>query len=157
MRTTTLIRTGLTLGGLLALAGMTGCASVTTGDEQVVSVETYSPAGPVSGATCKLQNKKGFYYITTPGSLRVFRDYGDMTVTCDKPGLPTSIVRVKSKTGYTVAGNILFPIGAMVDAFSGAAYAYPALIRISMNDGVTGATATAVPGPAAAPVKGGSN
>ena len=150
MSTRNIIRTARHLGGVLALAGMTGCASVTTGDEQVVSVETHSPAGPVSGANCKLQNKKGFYYITTPGSLRVFRDYGDLTVTCDKPGLPTSIVRVKSKTGYTVAGNILFPIGAMVDVASGAAYAYPALLRIMMNDGSTDATA-----PAAA--KGGAN
>lgn len=141
MSTKKIIRTALHLGGVLALAGMAGCASMTTGDDQVVYVETYSAAGAVSGATCKLQNKKGFYYITTPGSLRVLRDAGDMTVTCDKPGLPTSIVRVKSKMGYTVAGNILFPIGAMVDHASGAAYAYPALMRIEMNDGATAAVA----------------
>ena len=151
MSTRNIIRTALHLGGMLALAGMTGCASITSGDEQIVSVETHSPAGPVSGASCKLQNKKGFYYITTPGSLRVFRDYGDLTVTCDKPGLPTSIVRVKSKPGYTVAGNILFPIGAMVDHASGAAYAYPALMRIMMNEGSTNATA------ATAPAKGSAN
>ena len=150
MSTRNIIRAARHLGGVLALAGMTGCASITSGDEQVVSVETYSPAGAVSGANCKLQNKKGFYYITTPGSLRVFRDYGDLTVTCDKPGLPTSIVRFKSKTGYTVAGNILFPIGAMVDVASGAAYAYPALMRVMMNDGSTDATATA-------PAKAGAN
>lgn len=147
-----IIRAALHLAGGLALAGLAGCASITSGDDQVVFVETYSAAGPVSGASCKLQNKKGFYYITTPGSLRVLRDYGDMTVTCDKPGLPTSIVRVKSKTGYTVAGNILFPIGAMVDVASGAAYAYPALMRINMSEGGTGATAAA-----SAPLAGGAN
>jgi hypothetical protein len=150
MSTRKITRAALKLGGVLALAGMSGCASITSGDEQIVSVETYSAAGAVTGANCKLQNKKGFYYISTPGSLRVFRDYGDLTVTCDKPGLATSIVRVKSKTGYTVAGNILFPIGAMVDVASGAAYAYPALIRITMNDGNTDAAATA-------PAKGGAN
>ena len=145
MGTNNVIRAVLTLGGALALAGMTGCASITTGDEQVVSVETYSAAGPVSGATCQLQNKKGFYYITTPGSLRVFRDYGDMTVTCDKPGLATSAMRFKSRTGYTVAGNILMPIGAMVDVATGAAYGYPALMRVKMDDGVTGTAATTPP------------
>ena len=145
MGTNNVIRAALHLGGVLALAGMTGCASITTGDEQVVSVETYSPAGPVSGATCQLQNKKGFYYLTTPGSLRVFRDYGDMTITCDKPGMPTSVMRFKSKTGYTVAGTILVPIGAMIDVATGAAYGYPALMRVMMNDGVTGAAATTVP------------
>lgn len=135
MSTRNITRTARHLGGMLALAGLTGCASLTSGDDQVVSVETYSAAGPVSGASCKLQNKKGFYYVTTPGSLRVLRDYGDMTVTCEKAGLPTSIVRVKSKTGYTVAGNILFPIGAMVDVANGAAFAYPALMRITMSEG----------------------
>lgn len=145
MSTSKITRAALSLGCVLALSGLAGCASITSGDEQIVSVETYSPAGAVTGANCKLQNKKGFYYITTPGTLRVLRDYGDMTVTCDKPGLPTSIVRVKSKIGYTVAGNILFPIGAMVDHASGAAYGYPALMRIMMNDGGTGATATTLP------------
>lgn len=134
MSTRNITRTARYLGGMLALAGLTGCASLTSGDDQVVSVETYSAAGPVSGANCKLQNKKGFYYVTTPGSLRVLRDYGDMTVTCEKAGLPTSIVRVKSKTGYAVAGNILFPIGAMVDVANGSAYAYPALMRINMSE-----------------------
>ena len=143
MSTRNIIRAGLRLGGVLALAAMGGCASMTSGDDQVVSVETYSAAGPVTGANCKLQNKKGFYYLTTPGSLRVMRSDGDLTVTCDKPGLPTSIVRVRSKLGYTVAGNILFPIGAMVDVASGAAYAYPALVRILMNEPGTQATAMA--------------
>lgn len=136
-----IIRAASRLGGVLALAGLAGCASMTSGDDQIVSVETYSAAGAVTGANCKLQNKKGFYYVTTPGSLRVFRDYGDMTVTCDKPGLPTSIVRIKSKPGYTVAGNILFPLGAIVDHASGAAYAYPAQMRIMMNDAVPEAKA----------------
>ena len=136
-----IIRAASRLGGVLALACLAGCASMTSGDDQIVSVETYSAAGAVTGANCKLQNKKGFYYVTTPGSLRVFRDYGDMTVTCDKPGLPTSIVRIKSKPGYTVAGNILFPLGAIVDHASGAAYAYPAQMRIMMNDAVPEAKA----------------
>jgi hypothetical protein len=123
---------------------------MTSGTDQIVSVETTSPAGPVTGAHCKLQNAKGFYYVTTPGSLRVTRDDGDMTITCDKAGLPSSVVRIKSKLGYTVAGNILFPIGAMVDVASGAAYAYPSLMRIMMNENVG-------PAAAAAPARSGIN
>ena len=148
MNTRNILCAGARLAGVLALAATAGCASMTSGDDQVVSVETYSAAGPVSGANCKLQNKKGFYYLTTPGSLRVMRADGDLTVTCDKAGLPTSIVRVKSTLGYTVAGNILFPIGAMVDVASGAAFGYPALLKIMMNP-----TAAPTPAPALAQVK----
>jgi hypothetical protein len=160
MSTKKMIRAGLGLGAMLAFAGLTGCASIVSGTNQLVSVETRAPSGAVSGASCKLQNDKGVYYVTTPGTVTVHRAYGDMLVTCDKSGLPTTTASFKSSTKAMLAGNIIFggAIGAGVDMASGAAYDYPALLQIMMNDGITEATATTLPAPAAAaPVSGGSN
>ncbi|MDB5749191.1 MAG: hypothetical protein JWP72_4039 [Massilia sp.] len=83
-----------------------------------------------------------------------------MVVTCDKSGLPTTTASFKSSTKPMLAGNIIFggAIGAGVDIASGAAYDYPALLQIKMNDGINDATATALPAPAAtAAVAGASN
>lgn len=160
MRTQKTMRAGLGLAAIAVLASLTGCASIVSGTNQVVSVETRAPAGTVSGASCKLQNEKGVYYVTTPGTVTVHRAYGDMTVTCDKTGLPTTVATFKSSTKGMLAGNILFggAIGAGVDIASGAAYDYPALLQIMMNDGINDATATALPAPAATgAVAGGSN
>ena len=109
--------------GAVAVAGLTGCASIVSGTSQVVSVETMQKSGPVAGASCKLQNDKGVYYVTTPGTVTVHRAYGDMTVKCEKPGHPVGMATVKSSTKAMMAGNIIFGgvIGAGVDAASGAA------------------------------------
>lgn len=153
-------KTFFTLAATLALASLTGCASIVSGTNQVVSVETLVPSGKLEGATCKLQNDKGVYYVTTPGTVTVHRAYGDMNVTCEKAGMTPALASFKSSTKGMMAGNLLFGgvIGAGVDAASGAAYDYPALLQIMMKDSINAATATALPAPAVtAPVAGGSN
>ena len=160
MSTKKIIRASHGLGAVLVFAGLTGCASIVNGTNQVVSVETRAPGGSVSGANCKLQNDKGVFYVTTPGTVTVRRAYGDMVVTCDKSGMPTTTASFKSSTKAMLAGNIIFggAIGAGVDIASGAAYDYPALLQIMMKDGITEATATVLPAPAAtAAVTAGSN
>ncbi|MFC4929114.1 hypothetical protein [Massilia sp. GCM10023247] len=142
MSTKNITRALLALGGLLALAGLTGCATVVQGEYQVVSVGTRTPAGAVSGVTCQLMNKKGIHYVTTPGTLSVYRDASDMRVTCDKPGLPTTTTIFKARPKPLVAGNILLPIGVLVDHVTGAGYGYPAAMEVAMTGEVTDATTT---------------
>jgi hypothetical protein len=158
MSTRKMMRAGACLGVMLAFAGLTGCASIVNGTNQIVSVETLAATGSVSGASCKLQNDKGTYFVTTPGTVTVHRAYGDMVVTCDKSGLPTTTASFKSSTKGMLAGNLVFGgvIGAGVDMASGAAYDYPALLQIMMKDGINDATATTLPAPTT-PVAGGSN
>jgi hypothetical protein len=129
---------------------LTGCASIVSGTSQVVSVETLQSAGRVDGASCKLENSKGVYYVTTPGTVTVHRAYGDMNVKCEKPGYPIGLALIKSSTKGMVVGNILFGglIGVGVDAASGAAYDYPVLFQIMMHDALT---APALPAISAAP------
>lgn len=122
----------------LALAGLTGCASIVTGTNQLVSVETLHSSGPIIGAVCRLENDKGVYYLTTPGTITVHRAYGDMIVKCDKPGYYSGITKITSSTKGIVAGNVVFGglIGVGVDATTGAAYDYPTLLQVMMGDPV---------------------
>lgn len=119
----------------LAAATLSGCASIVTGHNQSLSVETRHKGDPVSGANCKLVNDKGTWFVTTPGSVTVRRSYGDLSVRCEKDGLEPGIAAVKSSTKGMAFGNILFGgiIGGAVDAGSGAAYDYPPLITVEMG------------------------
>lgn len=84
---------------------------------------------------------------STPGSVTVHRAYGDITVVCNKEGYPDATTTVKSSTKGVMATNIIWgvflPVGAAVDAATGAAYDYPAefvgigLVRIGCGSGPT--------------------
>ncbi len=103
-----------------------GCASIVTGHNQSVSIETPE----CEGATCSLTNSKGTWYVKSPGSVTVHRAYGDLTITCAKDGFPSATNAVASTTKGMAFGNIIFGgvIGAGVDIGTGAAYDYPTLI-----------------------------
>ena len=117
------------------LTQVVGCASIVTGHNQSLSVETRDAAGPVVGASCKLENDKGTWFVTTPGSTTVRRSLADMAIRCDKDGSMPGITSTKSSTKGMVAGNILFGglIGAGVDVATGAAFDYPSLITVEMG------------------------
>lgn len=121
----------------------TGCASIVGGSNQSLSVETRNKGVMVAGAYCKLNNDKGTWYVTTPGSVTVHRSYNDMTVSCEKKPMTPAVMTVKSSTKGMLAGNILFggPIGAGVDVATGAAYDYPALITVDFGQIVQSVTA----------------
>lgn len=129
---------------LLSLLGVamlgTGCASIVTGHNQSVSVETRSKQGQtLAGASCKLTNDKGTWFVTSPGSVTVRRSYDDLLVSCEKEGQDPGLASVKSFTKGMAFGNIVFGglIGAGVDVASGAAYDYPTLITVIMGERLT--------------------
>ncbi len=136
---TNAIRTLAAIGALVGITTLTGCASIVNGHNQVVSVETRYKGQAVSGANCRLDNGKGTFYVTTPGTVTVHRAYDDMSVKCEKEGLQPGIAAVKSSTKPMAFGNVLFGgvIGAAIDAGSGAAYDYPTLITVIMEEVIT--------------------
>jgi hypothetical protein len=153
MKETNLCRLAL-IASVVAASGMlTGCASIVSGTNQIVSVETLHPAGKVVGASCKLENDKGVWYVNTPGTVTVHRAYGDLIVKCEKDGFGPGVATVKSSTKGMMAGNILFGgvIGVGVDAASGAAYDYPPLFQVMMGSTTTIPAAVSVPAAAPAP------
>ncbi len=110
---------------------LTGCASITTGQNQSLSVTTT----PELHASCELTNDKGVWYVNeTPASVTVSRAYGDLNVICRK-GEKSGNTKVKSSTKGMMAGNILAGgiIGAAVDAGTGAGYDYPSTITVPMK------------------------
>jgi hypothetical protein len=128
----------LTVGAavLAAVTQLTGCASIVNGTNQPVSVETHAADGKqIAGASCKLSNNKGTWFVTTPGSTTVHRSFEDLAVLCQKDSLPSGLLMVKSSTKPMAFGNILFGgvIGAGVDIGTGAAYDYPTLIQVRMG------------------------
>jgi hypothetical protein len=127
----------------------TGCASIVSGSNQSLSVETRTDSGPVSGVNCRLSNNKGTWFVTSPGSTTVNRSFEDLAVKCEKDGMEPGLLSVKSGTKAMAFGNILFGgvIGAGVDISTGAAYDYPPLIVVMM-----GKTGVATSQPAASNV-----
>lgn len=110
---------------------LTGCASLTTGTHQSLSVETV----PLEHAQCKLSSDEGTWFVQdTPGTVMVSRGYGDLTVSCHEDTY-LGTTTVKSTTKGITFGNILLGggIGAAVDVGTGAAYDYPSLITVMMK------------------------
>ena len=116
---------------IVGIGVLSGCASITTGTNQSLSVETT----PCLAATCKLTNDKGVWFVTnTPGSVTVNRSYQDLQVVCEKEQFKSNIFQFQSKTKAMAFGNILLGgvIGAAVDVGTGAAYDYPAIVTVQM-------------------------
>jgi hypothetical protein len=114
---------------------LSGCATITTGQNQSVSVETKAKGAAVAGASCKLQNDKGTWFVQTPGSVTVNRAYGDMMVNCSHDKFGSGSAVVSSSTKAMAFGNILIGgvIGAAVDVGTGSAYDYPSLISLELD------------------------
>lgn len=122
----------LTLAGSISLCGLTGCASIATGNEQPVAVST----DPVKGAICTLENNKGSWDISsTPGVVTIKRSYENLNIDCRKKGYARAHKSVSSATKPIVFGNVLFGgiLGGAVDVATGAAYDYPHEIRVPIE------------------------
>lgn len=133
--------------GVALLPAVTGCASITGSTMQPMTVETRDKGGKeVAGAACNLNNNKGKWSVTTPGSVVVTRSNDNLLVNCQKEGHEAGIATVVSAVKGAMFGNIIFGggIGAVIDHASGAAYDYPQLLLIEM-----GSTKVIEPAPAA--------
>lgn len=120
--------------GIVALASTSGCASITGSKNQPVSIAAVCEAEVVHGATCTLANDKGQWFASTPGSVMIQKSGGDLAVNCKKQesvGVGTFV----SKSNGGIWGNLLLggPIGAAIDAGSGAGFDYPASMTVIMN------------------------
>ena len=115
-----------------------GCASIVEGQNQPVSVRAIHEGKNVSGAECEIMNDEGTWYITTPGSAVINRSAREITIICRKEGYADGIMIAKSSVKGMAFGNLLFGgiIGVGVDAVSGAAFDYPALIVVKMGEKV---------------------
>jgi hypothetical protein len=120
---------------IVAILSLTlgACASITSGTQQAVFVDTPM----LNGATCKLtDSKKGSWYLpASPGSVSVQKGDGPMNVVCDKEGYVTGITSVDEEIAGATFGNIILGggIGIFVDAATGAAQKYPDRVVVWMR------------------------
>jgi len=115
---------------------LSACASVTGTPNQSVSVQARASTGKeVKEAACDLINKRGTWFITTPGTVQIHRSNDDLQVTCRKDGFDNGRASVVSDTKGSMFGNIILGggIGAVVDHNNGSAYEYPSFIQVIMG------------------------
>ena len=89
----------------------------------------------VNGAACTLQNEKGSWSLSTPGSAVVTNSRENLSVKCQKAGYQTAIVSVPSKHKDSATwGNVILGggIGYIWDRKSGAAFIYPSTINLTL-------------------------
>ncbi len=122
-------------GGAVAFAAiaLTGCATILSGSTQTISVSTLN----VTGANCVLTSARGSWTLTTPGTVEVKRSKDDIVINCDKPGYEHAVAVIPSGLEETAAADILMsyalPIGAAVDASTGAMNQYPHTFELPMH------------------------
>ena len=124
------------LAAVAALAVTTGCATVTGSTAQSIGIDTRTEAQQtVTGANCRLTNSKGTWFVTSPGTATITRSNDALNITCDKEGHASGNVVAESATRPAMWGNAIVGgvVGAAIDHSSGAAYEYPANIRVLMG------------------------
>ena len=107
------------------VASLAGCATLTTGTTQSLTVLTPE----MQGADCELTDSKGmkWYVKDTPDTVVVSRGDGPLLVACEKEGFHPAMASIEEEFQGATLGNVLLGggIGVIVDATSGAAQRYP--------------------------------
>jgi hypothetical protein len=115
--------------GATALAA--GCATLTTGSSQTVTILS-DPAG----AACVLHRDGAVIGAVnpTPGSIAVTKGHGEIAVRCSRSGFIDAEQRLTADFQAATLGNILLGglIGIVVDAASGASGSYEAQLQVLM-------------------------
>lgn len=118
-------------GWLCLVAAVSGCATITKGTDQNVTVQSIP-----SGAECELRRDGKVIGIVnpTPGTVNVHKSQANIAVTCRQDGYQDSSATLSSELQGMTFGNILFGgiIGAAIDAGSGAMHKYPDSVNIAM-------------------------
>ena len=111
---------------------ISGCASITGSKNKPISVTSTCEGKPFNGSNCTLRNDKGQWFVTTPGSVVIQKSGQDIAVDCQKGKSAASAI-FKSSSNGGIWGNILAggPIGAVIDASSGAGFDYPPSMNVN--------------------------
>lgn len=109
-----------------------GCATITKGVNQTVSVDT--PGVP--GAACTLKSEGiGTVKLVTPKVINLPKSQHSVEVKCTKPCYTDGVGVIASNTEGMAAGNVIVGgvIGLGVDAATGAMNKYSPSVQIAMQ------------------------
>jgi hypothetical protein len=126
-----LLRTSIALAIAVSTLILPGCATITKGTNQPLTVNTEP-----SGAKCVL-NRAGVQIgmvDPTPGTVQIGKVHTPIAVDCKMAGYDDTGERVESRFQMMTLGNILIGgiIGFGVDALTGAMYDYPTAITVAL-------------------------
>jgi len=120
------------LAAVLAAAfAVSGCATLVSGREQMIEIDTVN----VKDANCWGTDKEGrkYTWFGTPIKTQVIKGDGPIAVRCEAKGFKTEKFQIEERVSGAMALNILtFGVGFLVDASSGAAQPYPDVVRIPL-------------------------
>ena len=116
--------------GLICL--LSGCASLVNDDSQEVSVRLMCGHKTLM-ATCHLQNDKGRWTLSTPGTIRVANDNSSLEISCRGQYVPSFTVSAMPMPSVALLGNLFFGgvVGAAVDVYNNTGMKYPENIDIT--------------------------
>lgn len=120
---------------IVLAAAAAGCATVTTGTTQTITVDSAPP-----GADCTL-TRSGMLLatVTTPAPVTLKRDSKPIHVVCRKDGYEDGKVVANPVYESAAGGNILVgSIGTAIDASSGASSRYLATVTVPLTPAVAG-------------------
>jgi hypothetical protein len=113
---------------------MAGCATMTQGTSQEIAIVTPE----VQGARCIVSDTRGSFIarLESPGRVRVPKARRDLEVRCDKSGFQTGVAAVKPS--YAARARVQMPLGYAVDGLSGAMWAYPTEVTVTLTPEAAG-------------------
>lgn len=130
------------VSSILVLCALTGCATVTSGKYQPLTVNTTTTDGKViSGADCEFKNSNAVSYGKSGSTLNVRRDNTPLEVKCTTDELSGN-ESLKNKLNPAVWGNILIGglFGVIVDASTKASSRYDEMVNVIMRKNDTEST-----------------
>ena len=115
----------------LALTFVSGCATVLDSATQDITVKTPG----AHDAFCFVDNGDMVYRIITPGTARISRRPGDLTVRCMADGNREKTVIIDQQAQNISIANVGTAfVGTWVDYETGALFKYPATIIVDFRD-----------------------
>lgn len=115
---------------------LSSCATLISGTSQSVKFQVIDSENHIlDGAKCTITDGDGGMYAVymNPGTVKIKRTDGLLTVKCTKAGYKQSNVSVGNSFNKTTLVNILWWPGFIVDGFSGAYTKYPSHYTIMME------------------------
>lgn len=127
----------LICGASLMALSAAGCASMISGTTQTIYVQALdqSTNQRVPGAKCVIKDSKNNTYAirNNPGSLLISKGQGALQTECNAPGYQQNAVGTGASFDAWTIGNVIFPLGVVVDVVTGAVQKYPDHITVLMT------------------------
>ena len=136
----------------VAAACLGGCASITEGTHQAITVNTNPP-----GASCVLNRTEGRIasIASTPDTVTIRKTKHDITIVCDKAGYQTATFMNHSGIEAMTFGNAILGggIGWAIDSSTGSDNKYTSPVNISLVPEQASMAPAPAPAPAPAATK----